>query len=842
MSTQRPTEQTRTITYDYTTNAFGDRYLRALNHASFATHSATESYQRRFGDDLWEPETLYIILGTDSGLLPAYIIEHGLPQGSRYLFIELDEVLPHLSPTIPDELASRLLIRPYSQWRTAIGEADLNRYTYAGKVNLLRASAAQAEHYDGYLPLTQEIEAEVRQLVWKFSSQFDLHIHTKTQLANLAENCFPAACLRNSFTGKSACLLGAGPSLDELIPWIEAHRDELALICVSRVAGLLHKRGITPDIIVTADPQKLSYTVSKEMLKFGDRTLLVNTDSASPHLVGQWYGPSLYLKSEYPWQPAGENGNIGVASPTVTNTALNLILEMGFSEVILAGVDLCYSQEGHSHASGSIEREHGPLSTHIDLTIETNSGREAETNRGYYAAIEAFAKQAQQAARQQCRIINPAPHAARIAQIEHIPVAALRVGHPLPQSAWQTLTGILPETTPTSRRQCYRRKLAELDTTLAKLRKMRRLASAARLHNDRLLNDDGQSLSAKHKRKLDQIESRLNRHYAALDQLTKLFNGREFASAFSSKPVEERTITDAIEQGRAYYQAYLKGVDGLIEQLNHCKLRVENRLEEEQERPDFNKLFDYWSRHDEGARAIVWQKRHPEQFAALDQALKDRFEMMISRYEEGARKDDEQYRAFGRSEEAFHLIMGQVIDKAIDHFHHKEREGLARILSGLTQRPEPQTAEIALLVSGFIHEIEGEIDAALACYRKQNGDTLWTTKQFGLERSLELQMNREDLDAALESLQQLSQREESYTPLHAQLLEITGAIGEAGDLHAQQMQNHPDDIDIAAEYGHFLLRHSAVEGAQIVLKHMERIAPQHEQTERLRHSFNSKII
>ncbi len=829
MSDLPSTPSTTAIDSHYDTNAFGERYLRAINRSNFESASAVESYQKRFGDTLWATNTLYIILGTDSGLLPEYIINHGIPEGTRYLFIELDEIVPYLRSTATDKLAPRILITPYSQWLNAIKKVALHKYTYSGHVNLLRASAAQPGHYSGYLPLTQEVETELRQQIWRLTSQFDLRIHAKTQLANLAENRHPAACLRNTFRERSGCLLAAGPSLDEMIPWIKSHRNELALICVSRVAGLLRKHEIVPDIIVTADPQKLSYTVSKEMLKFGECTLLVNADSASPHLVGQWYGPSLYLKNEYPWQVDSRNENIGVTAPTVTNTALNLMLEMGFSEIILAGVDLCYSQEGHSHATGSIEREHGPLSTHVDLTLETNNGHQAETNRGYYAAIEAFAEQAKQA-RPYCKIINPAANAAKIEQIEHIPLASLSITHPLGKRAWEILQSIIPQENAADRRTSYQTKLKELDLALSKLRKMKKLASTALTLNNKLVNDDGQTICVKKRRKLDQIETRLSRNHADMDPLVKLFNGREFASAFSGKAPEEKTISDVISQGSAYYRAYINGTEEVIEQINHCKIRLESRLDEEREAPDFKKLFQYWTDHDEGARAIVWKRRHADLFSALPKEIQEQFEQLIKRYEAGALRDDSQYRAFGKSEKAFNLIMGQVIDKAIEHFHHNNIDGLKRIFNGLSQRPEPQAKEIAQLVAGFIHEVEGDIDKALHQYKNQNGDLLWTTKQFGLERSLEIQMQREDSGAALESLKQLSQRIDSYTPLYAQLLEVTGAIGAAGDIYGEWMKRHPRDIDIATEYGQFLLRYGADEGAQAVLDHMLQIDAHHAQT------------
>jgi len=135
------------------------------------------------------------------------------------------------------------------------------------------------------------------------------------------------------------------------------------------------------------------------------------------------------------------------------------------------------------------------------------------------------------------------------------------------------------------------------------------------------------------------------------------------------------------------------------------------------------------------------------------------------------------------------MLMGQVLDKAIEHLDHNDQAGLARLREGLKQRREPIAGELLKLVQGFIFELQNEPARARECYDSLDAATLWTSKQFGLERTLNIHIQDENIPGAIATLKQLAQQVDSYTPLLAQLLEINGDINEAGD--------HYSDLDKA---------------------------------------------
>ena len=69
----------------------------------------------------------------DSGLLANYIIESANSSESKYLFVELPEILSLLSIDIPEELKDNILICTESELESVLGKAELNLYIVKNK-------------------------------------------------------------------------------------------------------------------------------------------------------------------------------------------------------------------------------------------------------------------------------------------------------------------------------------------------------------------------------------------------------------------------------------------------------------------------------------------------------------------------------------------------------------------------------------------------------------------------------------------------------------------------------------------------------------------------------------
>ncbi|MES9967596.1 MAG: hypothetical protein ABW074_10055, partial [Sedimenticola sp.] len=74
-------------------NGFGDRFLYSVNRGDFEARGANAVFNENYQTSLFQEKKLYIVIGSDSGLLPGYIQDKGLPRGSKYIFVECADVI-----------------------------------------------------------------------------------------------------------------------------------------------------------------------------------------------------------------------------------------------------------------------------------------------------------------------------------------------------------------------------------------------------------------------------------------------------------------------------------------------------------------------------------------------------------------------------------------------------------------------------------------------------------------------------------------------------------------------------------------------------------------------------
>ncbi|WP_425314060.1 6-hydroxymethylpterin diphosphokinase MptE-like protein [Shewanella dokdonensis] len=65
------------------------------------------------------------------------------------------------------------------------------------------------------------------------------------------------------------------------------------------MAGKLIAAGINPDFVITVDPKDVSFDVSRQVIQYSDKLLLVNAYHATNTIIGQWQGPKLYMGVDF---------------------------------------------------------------------------------------------------------------------------------------------------------------------------------------------------------------------------------------------------------------------------------------------------------------------------------------------------------------------------------------------------------------------------------------------------------------------------------------------------------------------------------------------------------------
>lgn len=790
------------------TNRFGDRFLYAVNGNAFSQVGARNLYRAHYKESLLQANTLHVIVGSDSGLLIRHIMEQGVPEGSRYLFIEAEPLIPLIRAVIPG-LHEAIALVPPGKWEEQAGEFGFDAYTYLERAQLNKSIAVEDGHYPVYREIWADVEQRFDHLWWSRRMQFGTKSFFEKQLDNVAENRHPASLLKGRYSGQSAVILGGGPSLDEVLPWVQERREKLFVIAVSRIARRLMSIGFAPDLFVAVDPHDISFDVSKESLLF--EIPLAHANHVHPRLLGQWRAPTLYFGRRYPW-PARCNGrddrdNINGAPPTVTNSALSLAMGMGFAQVLFGGLDLCFSREGYSHAQGSNERKVGPMVTFGSQTVKTNGGWLAETDNSFFLAMTVFKGQAKEATEGGCRLINPAPGAAAIEGIDFVPLSEIV----LPNRRPSAITDYIPNQTADSRLCHYRKALNSVRRFQSQVTRVRRLAREALSANSSLFGLDGRPPGDfRFKRRMDRIESELDGRLNVASQLCKVFGMTEFVKFLA--PLGNAGWTDerVAEGGRIYYTAYLKGADEILTTLTSAQIRLKSRMMEESPGASLKILAGQWRRDRQPGRVMIWSARHParprREEEDLVAALRGEFRQAL----------DETDTAHQRRCAAWAQLRGTTA-KAYNFLQNRDLAGLTRLLEGLNKHQGVEAVPLRFLVQGHIAEIEGRLDDAVAAYEQADGGQ---ALEIGLRRLVSIALDLQDLESAFLGVRALVEISPNYLPHLAALARLRGNTKEAIDLYADYLSHAPDDIQAMMKLGMLCKEAGLGEGAETMFRHI----------------------
>lgn len=815
-------------TYDlgpFIANDYGDRYLYPVNRETFHRAGANVLYKKHFEGGLFTGKTLHILVGTDSGILLTHLLQADLPEASRYVCIELPHVIDRLKQEgMLENLPASVTCAPIDQLKEIAARFQFQNYLYTEKIIIWKSLAA----VDAFLPEYAELYWATRDYIdtfaWKIKVQLGNHIFLSRQLENLAENRISAAFLQNLFPGKTAVLLAAGPSLDDHLPWIRQHRDTLVVLAVSRIARRLKEVDLVPDIFFSVDPQQACFDVSKEMLHFGERTLFVNSFHVVPHLISQWQGPAAFMGKRFPWPETSTETFLNAPGPTVTNAAFATAMQMGFSQIILAGVDLCFSPEGYSHAKGSYERQAGPQFHQFDTQVETNRGIRTFTTRAMAEAITSLGDLAKLALTKGCKTINPNALAAKISHVEHIPLENLDVT-PLTEPAWEKIKGAFPKETDQTRKTYFNTVLEKLQTAEKHTIKIQKLAAEGLRCNDGLFGRNGMQADFKYKIRMDKVEKALNRPpVATYANLIKEIGLRQFLKISPIDNTGEWSDEQVEETGRLYYEAYRDSAAQMLQYIHTAIGRIKLRMEEENRDADLARLVEAWRENSETGRALIWNRRHTghndKNPGTIDQRL---IECIDDFYAGIAHNPD--YLVLGTKVGADPEMARQRIRIL---FKNRDRTALAGILQGLAASTDDNNRPIYHLAAAYLAELGGHFAEAFEEYQNVLESASPSVAEDALRRIASLSLELDDPGNALLALECLAGYSPVYLAQYADLAKLLGQTKTALDAYADYLERFPDDSMVLLKVGQLYQQQGEHEFAQTVFRHILHLEPDNE--------------
>lgn len=619
------------LTFDLVQTAHGDWIIPALNGLHFGTNDVSPSppgesfaqsvLKRHFSHRLHKEDCLFVIVGSDSGQLIHYVQSHQpLPRGSRWVFIE-PAPIAHILPEQP-EIARQLddyvhLITP-DQWPETARLLLLDDYFRIGGVVFERSLAALDHTTPVYLELAGELDAELSSRRYITTANLGKLPFIKAQLGNIPNFFAHLVPLKGIFQGKKALILAGGPSLDLEIDWIKANRDRLFLIAVSRISARLLATGIYPDLIATVDPHPISLTVSRQMFDFPPNTILVSGNHAYPGITNRWPHKILYTDNLLPWNekqdrktsgdddktPLNPIDNLTSTGPTVTHTCVMLAAYLGFTEIAFAGLDLCHSPEGQTHAKGSSEASSGPLLDYTAVKVTTNQGDTAWTTPDYFAGIDMMRILASHLAQKGVRLINPSRHGAVIPGVTF---------KPLDEIDWSTepfdrtlLDEILSYSSEDRRKHLdhVSEALKQMNEDLGKIEVLAQLAIEANHAFFRMVNPARQAL---HQRRIRAIDRFMRHRLTEAEELVRAVAQHELIATDIPHDFFALDAKQAENLTHRFYDAIRRGAQFLRTLFPNLEYRLHTRQLELDDTTPSQEILERYEQGEETER-VLWLK------------------------------------------------------------------------------------------------------------------------------------------------------------------------------------------------------------------------------------------
>jgi len=782
-------------------NRYGDRYLHVVNRNAFDTAGSDALYRSMYGDPLFTEYQFNIIIGTDSGIFPRFIAKNGVPKGSRYLFVELPKVLAALcSEGLLEDLPEEICVTTLQGWIEEAKKFQLADYILLGAVSSQGSMASSDAHLPEYREVSWALGLELQSVTQKLQASTNCTQFVLRQIENLAENrlCFDLT-LANAFAGRTAILLAGGPSLQDALPWVKKNRDNVVVIAVSRISRILLAQGIVPHIITTVDPQEISFEVSRDMLRYGkglNQPLLVQSHHASPLLVGQWQGRSVFTSALFPWRTPLNVATLFHTGPTVGNYALSIAMHMGCANIILAGVDLCFTPKGQTHAAGSDEDKVAPDLGQISPRVETYGGALADTG-GYAPALDVLRFQASEAAKKGHRIYNCGLGAAKVPFIEYrsLEEVELELSSSTPA---EILASRVPESTAKERSAHYRLIKKELSRARHKFQEILNLSREALECADGLFGTNGKQRDFRHKIRMDKIERRLEGIYRDFSLLIRQVGIKKFLTILKAPKQAEEWTNEQIEKAtRDYYESYVAGAEYFIELTDEALHRLDSRLEEEGEHPDCARLFSQWEKDRQFGRLLIWRQNHPDRTGAWSFEERNKAQRLEQEFHTMLEDRTVQIERLKKGRDLKHIR-----SKALLLFKRRENGELEEMARGLAGHPDQEKALPYLhFINGLVAELLGEPAEAVAHYQNLLDGLSHPLTEDALLQITHLSIASNDVDNARLALECLIGISQNYLSAYGDLLMAIGDFEAAFNAYNLYLGIAPGDITALVKLG-----------------------------------------
>lgn len=795
-------------------NAYGDHYFPQINRLTFSRSPAEDVLAPHYDSLLKEQEALFIVVGTDSGLLSHYIKSHLEHKHCQFVFIDFQEVIDvaDLAEGSSEDWSGqvRIVNENFQFGRLTV---DFNSYVIRRRIHLIKSLAVMdAEPGSPYAELWNKIEVA---FVSYCRSEFNVQsnkVFEEERILNAVDNWLPAIEIDQSLNDCEAIVLGGGPTLDDAIDWVRDNQDRLIIFAAARIAKRLEREGILVDFFVTVDPFPWNFDNSKTVLPASDYSILAHSFHAQHRLLSQWNGLAIYMGQKYAWYDENERANIDTLGPTVTNSALHLACTLGATRIFFAGVDFCFAR-GKTHESGSDEAKHSDtVAHHGKAKVLDNAGQMTETPDDFFAAKSAMENMIRYyLGFKPIEFISLGLHSAKMENVTYQDCADVILRSDSKQDLITEIK-LRITLTPQEKFSLAQNTQKELKKQLKRFEKLHKQSKETYLLTDKLYDSKGVPID-KNTAKLKKYRKKIDYLVGRDGDMLASYQAAFFADVFKPIDNEEEMTQEQVEQQlKAFFGGVEKVSGHMVKLLNQGLDRTQLRLDELNTQSLPSQCIDRWRYWAEFGRALQWQSWHSGELSEdEDRILQTAVDAFQSEYE------NKEHNYIQRLQKKVSDV-SRLLARANNAFAQKNPKDIAELIEHvetLESAEASQKQDFLTLLKGMKHELQNDVVEAFNLYETITSPAL---RHIALKKMLPIAMDLKDFDAALIVLERLCQISLEYMVSYADLLGLLGNKQAAIEVLMMYLGQFPDRLSIKNKMAQYYIDEGQFDQAKIQLE------------------------